>query len=139
MYKKTKISPSRGKKCSLYAGRSDPVGSKNSARLLPRTGPRWSFWGQQREVCETLLVDHEKRSQRRPLKIDHHGLVGPMFLGRSRGSVVVVQHAAQSLASLDRSVRVCRNSLGSNEPVAQPLMISLQMVMGHELSDRFPQ
>jgi hypothetical protein len=43
-------------------------------------------------------------------------------LGRSRGSVVVVQHA-----SLDRSFRVCRNSLGSNEPVAQPLMISFQM------------
>ena len=51
-----------------------------------------------------------------------------MFWGRSRRPVVVVQHATQSLASLDRSIRVCRNRLGSNEPVAQPLMISFQMV-----------
>ena len=54
------------------------------------------------------------------------------------GAVVVVQHAAQSLASLDRSISVYRNGLRSNEPVAKSLMISFQMIMGHELSNRFP-
>jgi fermentation-respiration switch protein FrsA (DUF1100 family) len=69
---------------------------------------------------------------------DHDGFMADVW-GRSRGAVVVVQHAAQTLASLDRSIKACRNSLGGNEPVAQPLMISFPMVMSHELSDRFPQ
>ena len=125
-----------GKRITARGARHPPTVQK----LCPtpaRTGPPGNFGGQQREVCETLLVDHEKVTEA-TCEDDHDGLM-PYVLAPSRRAVVVVQHASQSLASLDRSITVCRNSLGSNEPVAQPLMISFQMVMGQELSDRFPQ
>ena len=53
--------------------------------------------------------------------------------------MVVVQHPAQSLPSPDRSTMFRQTSLGSNEAVAEPLVIPFLMVMCHELPDRLPQ
>ena len=53
-----------------------------------------------------------------------------------RRAVIVVQHSARSLASLNRSVVAGQIDLGNNQLVAESLMIPLQMIMRHELADR---
>jgi hypothetical protein len=53
--------------------------------------------------------------------------------------MVVVQHPAKSLPSPDRSTMRLQTSRGSNEAVAEPLVILFLMVMCHELPDRLPQ
>jgi len=49
--------------------------------------------------------------------------------------VIVVQQSAKSLASLNRSMAVGQIDLGSDQLIAESLMISFQMVMRHEFSD----
>ena len=76
-----------------------------------------------------------ERTQRRPLKIDHHGLMALCFGGAhaARGSGSACRPVA-GVAPLESA-----GIVSSNEPAVGPLMISFQMVMGHELADRFPQ
>jgi hypothetical protein len=50
------------------------------------------------------------------------------------GAVVVVQHAAQTLAALDLMVR-----LWADEPIRQALVIALAMIMGDEVLNGCPQ
>ena len=67
------------------------------------------------------------------------GLLSCIGAERSRGAVIVVQHSAQFLASLDRSVALCQICLRRNQLVTESLMIAFHMVMGHELPDCPPQ
>src|SRR5262249_25187881 len=61
--------------------------------------------------------------------------------GDSGGSpVVVVKHAAQSFASLDNAGSADSGGVWENQSVAQTLMVSLAVVMGHEvLNSSCPQ
>src|SRR5208337_2476589 len=52
--------------------------------------------------------------------------------GFLRGPMVVVQHPAQALAPLDRSTVHGRTGLGSDKPVAEPLMITFQVIVRYE-------
>lgn len=49
--------------------------------------------------------------------------------------MIVVQHSAQPLPSLNRSVVAAQIDLGGNQLVPESLMIPFQVVMCHELPD----
>src|SRR5215470_1127251 len=57
--------------------------------------------------------------------------------GDSGGTVVVVEQAAQTFASLDNA-RSADSGVWENQPVAQTLMVALTMVMGHEVLNSCP-
>jgi hypothetical protein len=59
----------------------NPVRSKNSTRLLPGTGLRWSFWGANREKYAKRRLSITRKVTEATSEDDHHGLVGPMFWG----------------------------------------------------------
>ena len=50
-------------------------------------------------------------------------------------AVVVVEHAAQSLATLNVAVPISGVLLGLDQPVVEPLMIALSMIMMNEFGD----
>ena len=54
-------------------------------------------------------------------------------------TVVVVQHATQALASLDRGSGSKMTGLGEDEPIRQPLVIALAMIMRDEIPNGHPQ
>jgi hypothetical protein len=59
---------------------------------------------------------------------------------RSRGgAVVVVQHATQALAPLDASRGHKATRLWNDQPIAQPLVIALRVVMGDKVVNNCPQ
>src|SRR5215469_14826621 len=55
------------------------------------------------------------------------------------GLVVVVEHAAQSFASLDNAGTADSGGVWENQSVAQTLMVTLAVVMGHEVLNSCPQ
>ena len=60
-------------------------------------------------------------------------------LGRSWSSccaVIVAQHSAESLAPFNLTVTFINVSAGLQQPVSEPLMISLAVVVAHILCDR---
>ena len=54
-------------------------------------------------------------------------------------TVVVAQHAAQALASLNRAGVSKMTCLGKDEPIRQPLVIALAMIMRNEIPNGGPQ
>lgn len=58
---------------------------------------------------------------------------------RSRSSclaVIVAQHSAESLTPFDSRVVFANGGGGLRQPVSEPLMISLPVIVGHILCDR---
>ena len=53
-------------------------------------------------------------------------------------TIVVVQHATQPLAALDLSLAAGVRLLLNDEPVAQPLVVTLAMIMHNEFVNRLP-
>jgi hypothetical protein len=51
-------------------------------------------------------------------------------------TIVLVQHSAQGLVDLDRSRSIRVRLVFDNEPVAQPLVIPLAMIMFNKFMDR---
>ena len=64
---------------------------------------------------------------------------GPRLDRSGSGSVIVVQHAAQALTTLDLSRASEVASFGTDELVSQSLMIALAVVMSNEVLNGFPQ
>src|SRR5215813_8579169 len=56
-----------------------------------------------------------------------------------RLTIIVVQHSAQPLAPLDRSVASAVRLFLHDQPVAQSLMVALPVIMLHEFADGLPQ
>src|SRR4051794_32863048 len=50
-------------------------------------------------------------------------------------AIVVVQHTAQSLPPLYRTRASHMTGLGKNDSIGQPLVVSLAMIMRHEISN----
>ena len=50
--------------------------------------------------------------------------------------MIVAQHSAQSLAPFHLTVTFVNVSVGQQQPVSEPLMISLAVVVAHILCDR---
>ena len=68
------------------------------------------------------------------------GRTDGMRLGGSRGrSIVVLQHPAEPLSTVNGSVRVSRRDEGTDQSVVQPLMIPFVVVVVHELAHRAAQ
>src|SRR5690242_21174140 len=61
------------------------------------------------------------------------------FTRLSGGAVVVVQHAAQAPAPLDRSRLHKVPRLWKDQPIAQPLVIALRVVVGDRVLNGRPQ
>ena len=67
-------------------------------------------------------------------------LIGiPRSFYSSGGTVIVVQHAAQALASLNLACIVEMASLGADELVRQTLVIALTVIMRDEVLNSCPQ
>ena len=58
---------------------------------------------------------------------------GPTFTNSGRGAVVVVQHAAQTLAPLDLTWVIEVVRFWADELVRQALMVALSVIMGDEI------
>ena len=50
--------------------------------------------------------------------------------------MVILQHSAQSLSTLDRGTRLTRRLVREDQLVVESLMIALEMIVGNELLDR---
>ena len=58
----------------------------------------------------------------------------------SRGcAVIIVQHAAQPLAAPDRSMMTIMGFIRDDQPVAETLVVSLEMIMRDEFVNSFTQ
>ena len=55
------------------------------------------------------------------------------------GAVLIVQHAAQPLAALDRSMITIMGFIRDDQPVAETLVVSLEMIMRYEFVNSFVQ
>ena len=64
---------------------------------------------------------------------------GPRLDRSGSGPIIVVQHAAQALTTLDLSRASEVASFGTDELVAQSLMIALAVIMSNEVLNGFPQ
>jgi hypothetical protein len=51
-------------------------------------------------------------------------------------AVAVAQHSAESLTPFDSGVAFANGGGGLQQPVTEPLMISLPVIVGHILGDR---
>src|SRR5215471_8121632 len=56
-----------------------------------------------------------------------------------RLTIIVVQHSAQPLTALDRSVASAVRLFLHDQPVAQSLVVALPVIMLHEFLDGLPQ
>jgi len=54
-------------------------------------------------------------------------------------AIVVVEHASQPLTTLDSSDRFCRCLQRNDQPIAEPLVIALSVIVLNEFADRFAQ
>src|SRR5215469_18895087 len=59
--------------------------------------------------------------------------------GSRRRAVVILQHAAQSLAACDCSIMIGTKFLGHDQSVAETLVVSFQMVMQNEFLNYLTQ
>jgi hypothetical protein len=84
-----------------------PYGPKTLPDSCPERN-RVGAWGPTDRSMRNAACRSRERAQRRPLKMITMAWWALCF-GALTPPVVVVQYAAQSLASMDRSVRVCRN------------------------------
>ena len=70
------------------------------------------------------------------LALDLPGLPAPIPSRKRRGlgrrAIVVVQHAAQPVTSPDRSTIASKRSIRHDQLVAETLVVSLAMIVGHE-------
>src|SRR5215831_19936315 len=64
---------------------------------------------------------------------------GPRLDRSGSGPVIVVQHAAQALTTLDLSRASKVAGFGTDELVPQSLMIALAVIMSNEVFNGFPQ
>ena len=64
---------------------------------------------------------------------------GPRLDRSGSGPVIVVQHAAQALTTLDLSRASEVAGFGTDELVSQSLMIALAVIMSNEFLNGFPQ
>ena len=92
-----------------------------------------------RENGGALLSITRKEDGNNLLQTTAGGLMSSLLLSLLRGPVIVVQHTAQSLASLDRSVELCQTGLRNNQLIAETLVIPFKVVMCCEFPDRLPQ
>ena len=53
---------------------------------------------------------------------------------KSGGFAVVLQHAAQTITSGDLTLALAYPGTGLDQPVLEPLVISLRMIVGQELT-----
>ena len=64
--------------------------------------------------------------------------IGPQLDRSGSGPVIVVQHAAQALPTLELS-HASEAGFWTDELVSQPLMIALAVIMSNEVLNGFPQ
>ena len=55
------------------------------------------------------------------------------------GAVIIVQHAAQPLAALDCSMITIMGFIRDDQPVAETLVVSLEVIMRYEFVNSFVQ
>ncbi len=53
--------------------------------------------------------------------------------------MIEAQHSAEPLGTLDSAERRFRTIIGLNQPIVDPLVIPLPVIMGGELAGRFPE
>jgi hypothetical protein len=92
---------------------------------------------------ELLTVDAQQRLRAAlrvgptPLMVTLPSVFDPPPSGRL--TIIVVQHSAQLLAALDDSCATGARLFLHDEPVAQPLVVPLAMIMHNEFVDGLPQ
>jgi hypothetical protein len=63
----------------------------------------------------------------------------PLSIWSCGVSIVIIEHSAEPLTLSHRSRLFSDSIYWNDEPVAKPLMISLEVIMCNELPNRFPQ
>ena len=66
---------------------------------------------------------------------------GGLQFGSSSGgfAIVIVEHTSQPLTTLDSSDRFGRCLQRNDQPIAEPLVIALRVIVLNEFTDRFAQ
>ena len=66
---------------------------------------------------------------------------GGLQFGSSSGgfAIVIVEHTSQPLTTLDSSDRFGRCLQRNDQPIAEPLVIALRVIVLNEFADRFAQ